>query len=79
MPTGVRFGALFSLLPGIALASAPSIPNTPVGNALRSWLDAFNSGESARIDSFDRAHAPWLTLPGMMRLRADTGGRGARL
>lgn len=50
------------------------IPNTPAGNALHSWLDAFNSGESARIDSYNRAHAPWLKLPGMIRLRANTGG-----
>jgi hypothetical protein len=51
-----------------------AIPNTPAGNALRSWLAAFNSGESARIDSYDRAHAQWLMLPGMMRLRGSTGG-----
>lgn len=50
------------------------IANTPAGSALRSWLAAFNSGKSARIDSYDRAHAPWLKLPGMMRLRASTGG-----
>jgi Peptidase family S41/N-terminal domain of Peptidase_S41 in eukaryotic IRBP len=71
--SATRLGAL-SLLPAIALASAPSIPDTPVGNALRSWLQVFNSGESARIDSFDRAHAPWLTLGGMMQRRARTGG-----
>lgn len=74
MPTGVRFSALLCLLPTIALASAPPIPGTPVGHALRSWLDVFNSGDSARIDSFDRTHAPWLMLPGMMRLRSNTGG-----
>lgn len=74
MLTGARFGALLSLLPAIAFASAPSIPNTPAGNALRSWLAAFNSGVSARIESFDQAHAPWVTLGGMMGRRARTGG-----
>lgn len=74
MPTVARWGALLSLLPAVALASAPSIPATPVGDALRSWLHAFNSGDSARIDSFDRAHAPWVMLGGMMQRRARTGG-----
>lgn len=57
----------------IALAGN-GIPNTPAGNALRSWLSAFNSGESARIESFDQTHAPWLTLDGMMQRRTRTGG-----
>jgi hypothetical protein len=62
------------LVPGIAIASSSLIPNTPAGNALRSWLSAFNSGDSARIESFDQTHAPWLTLGGMMQRRAHTGG-----
>jgi hypothetical protein len=47
-------GALLSLLPAIALAdgSAPSIPDTPAGHALRSWLNAFNSGDRAGFESF---------------------------
>ena len=65
---------MLSLLSGIALASAPPMPNTPAGNAVRSWLAAFNSGDRSRIESFDRAHAPWLALDGMMRRRTLTGG-----
>ncbi|HEX4268548.1 MAG TPA: S41 family peptidase [Steroidobacteraceae bacterium] len=57
-----------------AALAGNAIPTTPAGNALRSWLSAFNSGESARIESFDQTHAPWLTLDGMMQLRARTGG-----
>jgi hypothetical protein len=62
------------LASGPVAVAGTAIPNTPAGNALRSWLVAFNSGESARIDSYDQAHAPWLKLPGMMRLSAQTGG-----
>jgi hypothetical protein len=66
--------AVLFLLPAVALASGPTIPNTPAGQALSSWLTAFNSGESARIQAFDQAHAPWLELGGMMGRRARTGG-----
>ncbi|HUN70950.1 MAG TPA: S41 family peptidase [Steroidobacteraceae bacterium] len=66
-------GAMWLTRGPVAVAGT-AIPNTPAGSALRSWLLAFNSGESARIDSYDQAHAPWLGLPGMMRLSAHTGG-----
>jgi hypothetical protein len=69
-------GALLSALPGLVLAdaAAPHIPDTPAGHALASWLDAFNSDESARFESFEKAHAPWLSLDRQMGLRARTGG-----
>lgn len=38
------------------------------------WLAAFNSGDRATIDSFDKAHVPWLTIDRAMNLRAQTGG-----
>ncbi|HXU74706.1 MAG TPA: hypothetical protein VN947_35665 [Polyangia bacterium] len=36
--------------------TAPAIPDTPAGRALRAWLDAFDSGERAPIEDF---HARW--------------------
>lgn len=76
MSTVRLLGLIFSLLPCLALASssAPVIPDTPAGQALGSWLDAFNSGNRARIDSFDQAHLIWWTLDDWMALRASTGG-----
>lgn len=65
--------ALLCLLPGLALG-ATATPNTSAGRALISWLEAFNSGDSARLDSFDKAHLPWMTLDAAMALRAQTGG-----
>jgi hypothetical protein len=70
-------GALMFLLSGmsIAAASGPVIPNTPAGHTLGAWLDAFNSGDRERIESFDDVHARWwLTLDDAMELRARTGG-----
>src|SRR6266702_3399935 len=39
---------------GLTAASAPlfgqtAIPNTPAGKVLRAWVDAYNSGDSARV------------------------------
>ena len=64
------------LLPIMALTAetAPSFPDNPAGHAFTAWLDAINSGDTARVESFDDAHAPWLTLERMNELRARTGG-----
>jgi hypothetical protein len=76
MPSRPLLGVIFSLLPCLVFASssAPSIPDTPAGRALSSWLDAFNSGNRPRIESFDEAHLIWWTLDKWMALRASTGG-----
>ncbi len=64
------------LLAGVAVADAPAplIPATPAGHALGQWLEAFNSADRERIESFATAHAPWWTLDRAMNLRARTGG-----
>lgn len=76
MSSRAPFGAIFALLPCLAFAGLPaqSIPDTPAGRALGSWLDAFNSGNRARIEAFDDAHLIWWTLDEWMALRASTGG-----
>jgi hypothetical protein len=76
MLKGPLITALFAVLPTASLAdvSAPSIPNTPAGHALDEWLGAFNTGDKETIDSFAKAHAPWLPLDGQMQLRERTGG-----
>lgn len=76
MTIGRFLGVLFSIVPGLVLAdaSAPIIPDTPAGHALAAWLDAFNSGDSAKFQSFKKAHAPWLNLDAEMKGRARTGG-----
>jgi hypothetical protein len=69
-------GALLCVLPALALAdgSAPTVPDTPAGHALSSWLNAFNSGDRAGIESFIKAHASWLNLDSVMRWREEVGG-----
>lgn len=76
MKTFRFFGALFLIVPGLALAaaSAPIIPDTPAGHALAAWLDAYNSGDGATFQSFENAHAPWMNIDAEMDERARTGG-----
>jgi hypothetical protein len=50
------------------------IPDTPAGHMLAMWLEAFNSGDRARLEAFDSAHVPKLTIDAAMRILADTGG-----
>jgi hypothetical protein len=76
----VRFNSLLTALLGVfpclalAAAAAPSVPDTPAGRALSAWLDAFNSGDRMRAESFIKAQASWLDLDHVMRWRAETGG-----
>ena len=67
---------LFAVMPALALAGAtvPSIPDTPAGHALSGWLEAFNSGDRSTLESFEKAHAPWLSLDVQMQLHGRTGG-----
>lgn len=76
MLKGPLLVALLAVLPAVSLAagSAPSIPDTPAGHALSEWLEAFNSGDRATYESFEKAHAPWLQLDEEMQFRERTGG-----
>lgn len=66
---------LFLLLcPIFSFGQAPEIPNTPAGRALAAWLDAFNSGDRAKVEAYIQKYDPSENLGGMMALRDRTGG-----
>jgi len=67
---------LLAVLTNQVLADAlpPPIPDTPGGRALRAWLDALNSADSARLESFLKAFPSNCTLAEMVRWSAETGG-----
>jgi hypothetical protein len=52
------------LVPILLLAAArawsqsPAIPDTPAGHTLHAWLDAFNTGDRARIQAHDAKYEP---------------------
>ena len=53
-----------------------TIPDTPAGQALSAWLEAFNSGDRARIDVFLKSHAPGLAEAAVTsaQFRGQSGG-----
>src|SRR5438046_9958845 len=71
-----RLAAMFCT--ALTVASAPlfgqtAIPNTPAGKVLRAWVDAYNSGDSARVAMFFRTYSVEDALRGAFAFRKMTG------
>jgi retinol-binding protein 3 len=67
--------AIVLLFVGMGCAMAqPRIPNTPAGHTLRAWLDAFNSGNRARIENYVKTFGPGQNPDGIISARRSTGG-----
>jgi hypothetical protein len=54
--------------------SGVAIPATPAGRVLSAWLDAFNSGDSARIRAYCQTYQPQLLVDNQIAFRRQTGG-----
>ncbi len=62
------------LLASCACAQQPAIPDTPAGHTLQAWLDAFNSGDRARIEAYVKTVDPSKTADALISFRNQTGG-----
>jgi hypothetical protein len=51
-----------------------TVPDTPAGNTLRTWLDAFNSGDRAKIEIYVKTVDQSQSVDGMIAFRNQTGG-----
>jgi len=76
MPVHLRPLAVYVTL---ALVSAPlrgqtPIPNTPAGQALRAFLDAFNSADSTRVAAFLSTYQVGFPFRNLFNFRQMTGG-----
>ena len=68
-----RLPVLFAL--GITLGfGQTTIPDTPAGRTLRAWLEAFNSGDQARLEAYIHTLDPKQSVEGMTAFRTQTGG-----
>lgn len=65
--------SLLATMPG---ATQPTLPDTPAGRMLGKWLDAFNSGDRARMTAFLETYQPERlgNLDGAIDFRKGTGG-----
>jgi hypothetical protein len=64
---------LSTIFIGWASAQVP-VPNTAAGQTLSAWLDAFNSGDRAKIDSYVKTVDTSQSIDGMIAFRNQTGG-----
>ena len=51
-----------------------TIPDTPAGRTLRAWLDAFNSGDRAKIEAYIKTFDPQQSVERMMGFHSQTSG-----
>jgi hypothetical protein len=61
----------------LSLATAwaqPAIPDTAPGHVLQAWLEAFNSGDRAKLDAYYRKYDPSKSAEMIMPFRNQTGG-----
>src|SRR5580704_8307994 len=68
--------AIFLFVPaslGHAFAQA-TIPDTPAGKVLHAWLDAFNSGDRAKIEAYVKTFDPKESADFMLTFHNQTGG-----
>ena len=69
------FCRLFVLLVTVGYGVAQvSVPDTPAGHTLQAWLEAFNSGDRAKIETYVRTVEPSQSVDGMLSFRSQTGG-----
>ena len=51
-----------------------SVPDTPAGHTLQAWLDAFNSADRARIETYVNTIDHSQSVDGLLSFRNGTGG-----
>ncbi len=68
-----RLIVLLLISAGCGLAQA-TIPDTPAGHTLQAWLDAFNSGDRAKIETYVKTIDPSNSVDGILSFRSQTGG-----
>src|SRR5258707_7285863 len=68
-----RLFALLLVGVGCGLAQT-SVPDTPAGHTLQAWLDAFNSGDRAKIETYVKTVDKSENVDGMLGVHSQTGG-----
>jgi hypothetical protein len=69
-----RLASILLVCVACAWTQAPAIPDTAAGHTLQAWLDAFNSGDRARIQAYLAKYEPDKALDGTVAFRDQTGG-----
>lgn len=57
-----------------APSAMPTIPDTPAGHTFKAWLDSFNSGDRATMETYYHKYEPDKVVDREIRFRDMTGG-----
>ena len=73
---GITVGTprLHSQAPAAIQAGRVAVPDSPAGRALKAWLEAFNSGDAAKMDAYYKQYEPTKSAEAQMGFRNNTGG-----
>jgi hypothetical protein len=66
--------ACFFTLPSHAQSPAATPPDTPAGHTLSAWLDAFNSGDRAKVEQYVTTIDKHQSTDGMLNFSRQTTG-----
>src|SRR5580765_740883 len=71
-----RLCRLFAVVVCLAICGygQTTIPDTQAGRTLQAWLDAFNSGDRAKVEAYVKTIDAKNSVDGMMAFRQQTGG-----
>jgi hypothetical protein len=70
----LRYSTILLLAVASAFPQSVSVPDTPSGHTLQAWLDAFNSGDRARIQAYLAKYEPAKSADQTVEFRDRTGG-----
>jgi hypothetical protein len=74
MPLKVASILLLLLVTASAWPQSTAIPDTPAGHTLQAWLDAYNSGDRARIQEYVSKYEPTGSVDQTLAFHEQTGG-----
>ena len=68
--------SVLSFAAGYLVPAQVTVPTTPAGTVLSAWLDAFNSGDRARLTDYLAKYEPdhKAAVDSLMNFRDQTGG-----
>jgi retinol-binding protein 3 len=73
----LRSPSILPLLLALGASTTPAqtaVPDTPSGHTLQAWLDAFNSGDRAKIGNYVKTIDSTQDVDGMIAFHDQTGG-----
>src|SRR5213080_1053592 len=66
--------SVLSVFAAVCASAQPALPDTPAGRTLKAWLEAFNSGDRARMEAYLQKFDPARPIDNQMNFRNQTGG-----